>query len=33
MQVKKQELEQDIEQWTDSKLGKDYIKTICHPAY
>ena len=34
MQVKKQELESDIEQWTCSKLGKDYIKAIyCHHAY
>ena len=34
MQVKKQELEPDMEQWTDSKLGKEYIKTVyCHLAY
>ena len=34
MQVKKQQLEPDMEQWTGSKLGKEYIKTIyCHPAY
>ena len=34
MQVKKQQLELDIEQWTGSKLGKEYIKAIyCHPAY
>ena len=34
MQVKKQQLELDIEQWTGSKLGKDYIKAVyCHPAY
>ena len=34
MQVKKQQLEQDMEQRTGSKLGKKYIKTIyCHPAY
>ena len=34
MQVKKQELEPDVEQWTCSKLGKDYIKAIyCHHAY
>ena len=33
MQVKKQQLELDMEQ-TGSKLGKEYIKTIyCHPAY
>ena len=34
MQVKKQQLELDMEQQTDSKLGKEYIKTVyCHPAY
>ena len=34
MQVKNQQLEPDMEQWTGSKLGKDYIKTVyCHPAY
>ena len=34
MQVKKQQLELDMEQQTGSKLGKDYIKAIyCHPAY
>ena len=34
MQVKKQQLELDMEQQTGSKLGKEYIKTIyCHPAY
>ena len=34
MQVKKQQLEPDIEQWTGSKLGKEYVKsTYCHPAY
>ena len=34
MQVKKQQLEPDIEQWTDSKLGKEYVKTVyCHLAY
>ena len=34
MQVKKQQLEPDMEQWTDSKLGKEYVKAIyCHPAY
>ena len=34
MQVKKQQLEPEMEQWTDSKLGKEYIKTVhCHPAY
>ena len=34
MQVKKQQLEQDMEQWTHSKLEKEYIKAVyCHPAY
>ena len=34
MQVKKQQLELDMEQWTGSKLEKEYIKAIyCHPAY
>ena len=34
MQVKKQQLEPNMEQWTGSKLGKDYIKAVyCHPAY
>ena len=33
MQVKKQELELDVEQWTGSKLGEEYIKAVhCHPA-
>ena len=33
MQVKKQQLEQDMEQRTGSKLGKEYVKTVfCHPA-
>ena len=32
--VKKQQLEPDMEQWTDLKLGKEYVKAIyCHPAY
>ena len=34
MQVKKQQLEQEVEQWTGSKLGKEYVKAVyCHPAY
>ena len=34
MQVKKQRLVLDLEQWTGSKLGKEYIKAeYCHPAY
>ena len=34
MQVKKQQLELDMEQWTGSKLGKEYDKAIyCQSAY
>ena len=34
MQVKKQQLESDMEQWTGSKVGKEYSKdAYCHPAY
>ena len=34
MLVKKQQLEPDMEQQTDSKLGKEYVKAVCcHPAY
>ena len=34
MQDKKQQLGLDMEQWTSSKLGKEYVKAIyCHPAY
>ena len=34
MQVKKQQLELDMEQQTGSKLGKEYIKAVySHPAY
>ena len=34
MQIKKQQLEPDMGQWTGSKLGKEYVKAIyCHPAY
>ena len=42
MQVKKQQLELDMEQWTGttgygitvSKLGKEHVKAAyCHPAY
>ena len=29
MQVKKQQIEQGMEQWTDSKLGKEYFKAVC----
>ena len=34
MQVKKQQLEPDMEQQTGSKLEKEYVKAVyCHPAY
>ena len=34
MQVKKQQLELDMEQQTGSKLGKEYVKAVyCHPVY
>ena len=34
MQVKKQQLELDMEQWTRSKLGKEYIRAVyCNPTY
>ena len=34
MQVKKQQLELDMDQETGSKLGKEYIKVVyCHIAY
>ena len=34
MQVKKQQLELDMEQLTGSKLGKECAKAVyCHPAY
>ena len=34
MQVKKQQLEPDMEQHSGSKLGKEYDKAVyCHPAY
>ena len=34
MQVKKQQLEPDMEQQTGCKLGKEYVKAVyCHPAY
>ena len=33
MQVKKQQLQPDMEQWTGSKLGKEYIKAVYrHPV-
>ena len=34
MGIKKQQLESDMEQLTDSKLGKEYVKAVyCHPVY
>ena len=33
MQVKKQQIELDVEQWAGSKLGKEYKAVYCHPAY
>ena len=34
MQVKKQQLELDMEQWTGFKLGKEYVKAVyCCLAY
>ena len=34
MQIKKQQLELDMEQLPGSKSGKEYIKGVyCHPAY
>ena len=34
MQVRKKQIELDMEQQTGSKLGKEYAKAVCcHPAY
>ena len=34
MQIRKQQLELDMEKQTGSKSGKEYVKTVyCHPAY
>ena len=34
MQVKKQQLELDMEQTIGSKSGKEYVSAVyCHPAY
>ena len=34
MQVRKQQLESDMEQQTSSKMGKEYVKAVyCDPAY
>ena len=34
MQIKKQQIEPDMEQQSGSKMGKEYVKAVyCHPAY
>ena len=34
MHIKKQQLEPNVEKWTGSKLGNNYIKAVyCHPDY
>ena len=33
MQVKKQQLELDMEQWTGSQFGKMYVKAVYHTTY
>ena len=34
MHIKNQRLEPDMEKWTGSSLGKQYVKSVyCHPAY
>ena len=34
MKVRKEQLELDMKQQTDSKLRKEYVKAVyCHPAY
>ena len=34
MQIKKQQLESDVEQQTSSKVGEEHVKAVyCHPAY
>ena len=34
MQVRKQQLELDMEQQSGSKSGKEYVKAVhCHPAH
>ena len=34
MQVKKQQVELNMEQQTGSKMGKEYVRVVyCHPAY
>ena len=29
MEAKKRQVEPDMEQWTGSKLGKEYVKAVC----
>ena len=34
MEIQSNQLELDMEQWTGSKLGKEYVKAVyCHLAY
>ena len=34
MQIKKQQLEPEMEQWNGSELRKEYVKAVfCHPTY
>ena len=34
MEIKKQQIEMHMKQWTGFKLGKEYIKAVyCHSAY
>ena len=33
MQVQKQKLELDMEQWTGSKLGENYVKAVYHHSF
>ena len=34
MEIKKQQIEMHMKQWTGSKLGKEYVKAVyCHSAY
>ena len=34
LMIKKKKKELDMEQWTGSKSGKEYIKAVyCHPVY
>ena len=34
VQLRKQQLQSDMEKWTGSKLRKEYVKVVyCHPAH